>query len=308
MVAARAAKAAAVVIAMSGAGTAAYAIDFAPSMGTWKAPAEYRIDMEVDAEGQHFTMHRFISNGKTRSDMKTPDGMEFVMLEMGDADGTSYTLMPEEKSAIKQTRTGMEAIAAKVSPEVAAKTALSPDEVPPAPGNMVNAGREKVDGIECDKLIYTFDGVTATSWVDAATGRPVKMESAQGTIEWKNYVAGSQKKELFAVPSDYQVTDVDEMMKQMSDSGMGGALSGMLGGGGMGGLGALGGMAGMPGGGLGGMAQNFGGQMGSNFGAGLGGALGGALGGPLGAMAGQYLGGAVGGMVGKKVAGAVTGN
>ncbi len=288
---------AAAAIAAAGVGAApAHAAATAPP--GWNAPAEYRLDLEVDSNGEHLVMHRFVSNGRMRTEMTTGDGGSFVMLEMGDADGTSWMLVPGEKTGIKQSAKGMAAAAATAAKRSAAASETGdadPQGVAPA---VERVGRETVDGIECDEYAFTVDGETATSWNDAATGRPVKMESAQGTIAWKNYAAGPQEAGLFAPPEDYAIHDMDAMMKQASDAGMGGMLQGVMGGAGLGFPGA---------GGVGGMAQGMAGRMGGGIGAGLGATLGGALGGPLGAMAGEYLGGEIGGMIGRKTAGAVTG-
>jgi hypothetical protein len=184
--------------------------------------------------------------------------------------------MPEEKMGIKQTAATMEKLAAKAdapAPDTEGSSSTS--------AKIENMGRETIDGIECNKYAFTTEGQTAYSWNDVATGRPVRMKSEQGTIDWKNYKAGPQKKELFEAPKDYEIQDMDAIMEQMSASGMGSMAGAMMGG--------------------------MGGQMGSGLGAGFGSALGAGLGGPLGAMAGQYLGGVVGGMVGKKTASAVTG-
>lgn len=272
----------------------------------YQAPPAYSVDLVIKSPKADMVMKRFIDQGRIRTEM-THEGMDVVMIEMGDEKGTSLILMPKEKRAIKQSREGMMAMAGEMSKtklEEAAKESPEPD------AKVDDLGEETIDGKVVRKLRFTMPEGSSIGWFDKATGAPVRMEAAAdgetAVIEWKDYQVGPQGEKLFETPKGYDVMDMDEMMSRMKDMGGVGGMKGLMGGvGGAGGMsGMMAGMGGM--GGLNGMAGSMGQNFGQNMGGGLGASLGGALGGPLGAVAGRYLGGRIGGMIGRKTAQAVT--
>jgi hypothetical protein len=249
-------------------------------------PQSFREDLVITHEGKPMTMKRFVDHGKIRTEMSA-EGHEFIMVETGDSKGTIYTLMPEQKKAMKQSRQGMEEASTKAGAKMPKPDAKDAAQAPPGI-QVEDLGDETLDGNAAKKLrmVHGKEG-DVVGWFDKATGAPIRMESfvegKKTAIEWKNRKAEPQPAELFGVPKEYEVMDMDQMMAQR---------------GAMGGMGSVGGMAkGM----AGGMVQG----MGSNLGGSLGATLGGSLGGPLGAMAGQFLGGKIGGMLGKKAANAI---
>jgi hypothetical protein len=260
----------------------------------WKAPSSYSVEMVATHDGQTVSLKRYIDGSRIRSDIRA-EGQAMSMIEMGDEAGTSYTVIDEQKRAIKQSAAAMKSAVADLGKQTEAEP-----ETPAAPVKVEYLGKEKMNGKDCDKYRYDSGEKPAFAWIDPATQFPVRMQYESSTVDWKNYSTGPQPAQLFEVPKGYEVVDMDEMMKKM------GAMGGMQGmGGAMGGRG----MPGM-GGGVSGMANNmagsFGNQMGSQMGTGLGSSLGASFGGPLGAMAGGYLGGRIGGMIGEKAARAVT--
>jgi len=255
----------------------------------------FREDLVINREGKAMTMKRFVDHAKIRTELSA-EGHDIVMLETGDSKGTMYTLMAEDKKAIKQSRQA----AAEATANVRKQEEGDAKEATEASAPDIQAqdlGVEKVDGLTARKvrMVYGKEG-DVLGWFDKETGAPLRMESVvdgeKTSIEWKNRKAEPQPAELFEVPKGYDVMDMDQMMKQMGGKG---AM------GGMGAMGAMGGMGAMAKGMAGGMVQG----MGSNLGGSLGATLGGSLGGPIGAMAGQFLGGKIGGMLGKKAANAV---
>lgn len=240
--------------------------DYAP-------PAAYREDMVITADGKPIVMRRFYDGARIRTEFAA-EGSDMILIELGDAKGTTYFLMPEEKKGFKQSRQAQEETAGKLEKEPA-----QPE--PAVEAKIEDLGEEAVGGVPARKFKITYPDGTVLGWFEKADGAPLRMEGAVSggstVIEWKNRQVGEQPAELFRVPKGYDVTDMDEMMAQMQ--GMGGMMKGMMGGAAEG------------------MGQNLGGSLGS--------ALGGSLAGPLGAAAGQYLGGKVGGLVGRKAAGAV---
>src|SRR5712671_994211 len=65
-------------------------------------PAAYREDLVIDSKNGDMTMRRFVDHGRIRTEMSS-QGHDFIMIESGDSKGTMYTLMPEQKMAMKQS-------------------------------------------------------------------------------------------------------------------------------------------------------------------------------------------------------------
>jgi hypothetical protein len=279
-----------------------------PGVPAWQPPAEYSVDMVMSSGDQTVTMHRIFRNGSIRSDIAA-EGETMAMIEKAEEPGTTYTLMPSQKMAMKMS-------AADVNPELpkaAKKHRLDPDPEPEAQPEIEKLGTETIDGHAATKFKVTAGEHHALMWFDTGTGAPLRMESEGSKIEWKNLEVKSQPASLFEVPKGYQVTDMGEMQKKMQAAmaqggmAMGGAgLAGRSGAGAA--MSALGAGGGLPGGGtsLEGMAGGYGQQMGQNFGQQIGSGIGASFGGPIGAMAGSYIGGKVGGWLGHRVATAVT--
>lgn len=275
------------------------------SLPKYTPPDAYSEDIAVSSQGKNFVIHRFVDHGKLRTEM-TMDGKSFVMIETGDDQGTTYTVMPDMKMVMKQTsRTTEDAMAMsghadkdkakahleKESKERAGSTstsvpAASPNGAPPANMNVEDLGQETVNGVAAKKFRMSSPDGSAVGWFDPASGAPIRMESIvngdKQSLEWKNRKSGAQSADLFQVPKDYKVQDVDAMMAQMkaAQAQAGGNMMSAM---------------------AGGMAQG----MGSSVGSSLGSSLGGAIGGPLGAMAGNYIGGKIGGFLGRKAASAL---
>jgi len=244
-------------------------------MPHYAPPAAYSEDLVITASGQTMTMKRFVNGTKVRTDMNA-QGQDFSMIELGDADGTMYNILPKDKRAIKMTARGMMG-------EMHAEASDSTGEETTPPGYKVEyLGEETLDGRSTKKFRMSTSDGSALGWFDANTGQPVRMEGQSdgkpAVMEWKNFKAAPQPAALFQVPKGYEVVDMDAMRAQMK--GMPG-MSGM--------------MKNMAGGMMGGMGQTMGTP------------LGGAIGGPLGAMAGGYLGGQIGNSLGHKAADKVTG-
>jgi len=252
----------------------------------WHEPAEGQVRMHIVHEGDTLGITKYLTKGRSRTDM-VARGMSMSMIDLGDPDQSTITLMPAQKMAMKQSR----AKAMKMVGETANAPAEPPADIA---GHVKLVGSEMLAGRTANKYRVEIDGETAYAWNDPMTGAPRRMESSTGTIDWSDPVVGPQKDELFTIPKGYQIMDMDEMRAQMGAGGPLGAMAGM---------GGMAGMAGM--GGVGGMAKGMGVQAASNFGGSLGSAAGASLGGPLGAMAGQYIGSKVAGWIAGKAANAI---
>jgi hypothetical protein len=266
----------------------------ASELPQWVTPPAYSVDMVMESAGTTITMKRYIQGAKIRSEISA-EGTDVVMIELGDEAGTIYTLMSDEKMAMKMsTRSLEEMMPPEAKAKIEGKSATSPPGAPPANAEVEFLGDEKVDGVAARKYRVETDEGVVVAWFDAANDAPLRMESKvndeNATIKWKNLEVAPQPDKLYEIPKDYEVQDMDEMVKQMQ------SMTGMPGGAGL---------TGLVGGAAMGQASGMASKAGSTFGAGLGAGLGATVGGPLGAMAGQYIGGAVGGWVSKKVVDAV---
>jgi hypothetical protein len=248
----------------------------------WREPAEYHVQMRVKNEQQNIVIDRYISKGRTRMDMAA-EGMAMSLIELADEKHTAYMLMPSEKMAMKQSW---------AAPKADTTTH------PPASGRVTYMGRDTLRGRSVLKYRFDYEGGTAYSWNDVASGAPMRMESKEGTIDRSDPEAVAQKDELFRVPKDYQTMDMDALRGAMS--GMGGPGMGVPGMGGPG-AGVMSGMSGM----AKGMLGNAGQQMAQNAGGSLGATIGAGFGGPLGAMVGHYVGSKAAGWLAGKATNAV---
>jgi len=274
-------------------------------------PDAYSEDLVVNSQGKTFVIQRFVDHGKVRTEMNM-EGKSFVMIETGDEHGTTYTVMPDMKMVMKQTSQTMETASEmaghpnkaqehaekelkkhgeKGSGENAEQAMPGSEghgpETPPANMKVEDLGQETIGGLAAKKFRMTSPDGDAVGWFDPATNAPMRMEGVvngqKQSIEWKNRKTGSQPSDLFQIPKDYKVQDMDAMMAQMkSAEAMGGAGNMMKA-----------------------MAGGMGQSMGSSLGGSLGASLGGAVGGPLWSMAGQYIGGKIGGLLGRKAGSAL---
>jgi hypothetical protein len=296
----------------------------------WTPPDVGHMAMRVVREGDTMKVVQYFLNGRKRTDVQA-QGMTMSMIQLDDADQTTYSVMPSEKMVMKTTRTSMERMtrghmpdpAANAAPE-GASDAASPD-APKVVARVRRVGEDKVDGRAAIQYEVEMDGEKAWSWNDPVTGAPLRMKSAEATIDFTDVSSEKPRDDAFAVPKDYQVMDMSKMPTGMGAGVMSGLVpGGMSGMAGMAGMGAgiaaggkggapgamMGGVPGMPGGmpgggSAGGMMRNALEQAGThaaaNAGGQLGAAAGASLGGPLGAMAGQYIGSKVAGWLAGKV-------
>ena len=253
------------------------------SLPDYHEPPAYSVNLVIDSPQGDMQLRRFIDGGRIRTEITGDKAdLNMVMIEMGDAKGTSLMLMPGDKRAIRQSRAAMEGMMGG-SGHPATESGTS--AAPPPDVKVEDLGEQTMDGRVVKKLRISSPEGISLGWFDKETGAPVRAEAQVDgkttSIEWKDYKVGPQPAKLYEVPKGYDLTDMDEMMQKMKGmGGMSGSMKGMMGG----------------------MGQSMGANMGGSFG----GALGGVLGGPLGSIAGQYLGGKVGGMVGRKAADVVT--
>ncbi len=268
----------ATIAAIAETGRASAAAPASVGLPAYREPSAYSETLVITSSGSQLEMRRFVAHGKVRTEMSGA-GADIVMIELGDAQGTSYTLVPDQKMAIKQLRPPDEAPA----PDIPQRSGEG--EPVPAGVQLEDLGTERIGDVAAKKVRITAPEGVALAWFDPASGAPLRMETSvggeKGTLAWKDRRIEPQPARLFVVPDEYQVID---MQRMPSAAGMA-ADAGIR------------------------MAADSAGQtarrLGSSLGEGAGGTLGMTLGGPLGAVVGRYVGGRVGGMLADKVTGTI---
>ena len=168
--------------------------------------AEFSADMVYTAGGGQTMQGKiYVKGNRTRSEMQSgPDKTVNIM----DNDAKKvWVLIPDQKMYMEMQPT----------PEMAAVSQKKEDLDQAA--DMKLLGTEKVEGYECDKILYTFKdkgmGVM-TQWLAKDLNYPVKIlhEGPQGktTMEYKNIKKGGVPDSTFSVPSDYQKMSMPGMM------------------------------------------------------------------------------------------------
>ena len=270
----------ATIAAITGAGRASATAPASASLPAYREPAAYSETLVITSGGSQLEMKRFVGHGKIRTELSGA-GADVVMIELGDERGTSYTLVPAQKMAIKQLRPPDEAPASDL-PQRSGDGEGAPL---PAGVQLEDLGTERIGEVSAKKLRITAPDGVALAWFDPASGAPLRMETSaggeKGTLAWKGRRVEPQPARLFEVPGEYQVIDVEQMQGAAGKIGAAGIR----------------------------MAADSAGQtvrrLGSSLGESAGGSLGMALGGPLGAVVGRYVGGRVGGMLADKVTGTI---
>lgn len=234
---------------------------------------QFAVDMTVEQDGQRHTWRRYVSGTRTRMEVEF-DGQKFITVELGDAAGTTYTLMPGDKRAMKMT------MAATATPGRGRET----PPVPPAASNGVDdmppmelLGAESINGKRAQKYLVKMAEGDGFIWLEDGTELPLRMQSGGTTVEMTHYDFTTPGPELFQVPKGYEVMDMDRMMRSMSAGGL------------------------MARGALGMATGRLGAAAGGSLGGAAGAAIGSAFGGPIGAMVGQFLGNHFGKKAGQKV-------
>jgi hypothetical protein len=176
----------------------------------WKMPQQYSVDLVMTNGGQTMTMHRFIDGENIRSELEA-QGEQLVMLERG---AEQYQIIPSQKMVMK-----MAVPASAPAPE--GKPAAQTMDA-----RIERLGEETLDGVRALKYQVTSEGHTGTAWFDAATGAPLRMESAEARIEWKNLKPGPQPAKLYEVPKDFQVMDMAQIQSQIQGMGGPGGVGG----------------------------------------------------------------------------------
>jgi hypothetical protein len=240
----------------------------AAKQGQTPEPTHYRVDMQIEHNGERMAMRRYVDGNRSRMEIDN-DGETYVVIQPGDAARTTYMIVPSMKRVMKSTL-----------PQDATTPAGPTGSATPTPEaadeGLELVGTETIDGRSTEKYRVQMPDGDGFIWVDPSNQLPIRMEAGGSRVDMRNYDFSPPAPELFQIPKGYEVMDLDQMMK-----GLGARM-------------VVGGMAG-------GYAAQAGGNLGGNIGAGIGGAFGG----PIGSMIGRFVGQKIGQALGKKAAGAI---
>jgi hypothetical protein len=70
-------------------------------------------------------------------------------------------------------------------------------------------GKETISGVPCKKFELLVDGSRSVYWIAEKLSFPVKIESQEGILEYKNIVEGGANDTLFEPPADYERITMD---------------------------------------------------------------------------------------------------
>lgn len=141
----------------------------------YEPPASYSEDLVVETNGTTMVMKRAYDQGKMRMEINA-EGKNMVMLELGDEQGTSHMLMPDEKRAFKQPRSGMTKQledAKKAGAKIPGAKGEAVETAPPADYTVEDLGEETLDGVVTRKMRVHAGGGEVLSWFDKSSGPPL---------------------------------------------------------------------------------------------------------------------------------------
>jgi hypothetical protein len=155
--------------------------------------------------GQAIQGKVYVKGNRTRNEMQSGPEKTVNIMDM-DAKKV-WVLLPDQKMYMEMQPT----------PEMAAAAQKKEDVEQMA--DMKVLGTEKVEGFECEKILYTYRDKSMgvmTQWVAKELNYPIKIlyEGPQGkmTMEYKNIKKGGVADSAFAVPPDYQKMSMPGMM------------------------------------------------------------------------------------------------
>jgi hypothetical protein len=166
--------------------------------GVLAQAGEFSADMVITpGTGQAMKGKIYVKGNRTRNEIQS--GADKTVNIMDNDAKKVWVLIPDQKMYMEMQPT----------PEMAASSQKREELEKMA--DMKVLGTEKVEGYECDKILYAYRDKSMgvmTQWIARELGYPIKIfyEGAQGktTLEYKNIKKGGVSDSLFSVPPDYQ--------------------------------------------------------------------------------------------------------
>jgi hypothetical protein len=185
----------------------------------WVAPGEYRLHLQISFGKKSVSVRRFVSGKRIRSEIESGNSRT-VLIELGDPQGTAHELSPADRTARRLV--AGRSLRALDSRELGSD--LDGWSVEYLGGDMT-AGKRS--------LRYRIESTRAPvfAWFDVRTGFPLRMETDEDgltyVIEWSSLVTNRQPDDLFEVPEDYTIgeLDVTPAARNVSESAVIGQLS-----------------------------------------------------------------------------------
>lgn len=168
--------------------------------------AEFSADMVYTAGGGQTVKGKiYVKGTRTRNEMQS--GPEKTVNITDSEAKKVWVLIPDQKMYMEMQPT----------PEMAAVNQKKEELDQSA--DMKLLGTEKVEGYECEKILYTFKDKSMgvmTQWVARELNYPIRIlyEGQQGkmTVDYKNIKKGGVSDSMFSVPADYQKMSMPGMM------------------------------------------------------------------------------------------------
>ncbi|NLK52195.1 MAG: hypothetical protein GX295_07090 [Syntrophomonadaceae bacterium] len=177
-------------------------------------------DFTVSENTETLQGKMWIQGTKAKTEMVV-EGETMISLIDGN---TFYTYLPAEKTALKFTVDQQTAQQAKNQNPYLVFSELK-DTVENKPDIYKELDSVVFDGVKCRVLEYTDPQTKerAKVWVREDYGIVSRVEAINNdgstwVMEVKNIKVGSQPVEVFTLPADVPITDMDEMMKQLGQN------------------------------------------------------------------------------------------
>ncbi|MBU0630442.1 MAG: DUF4412 domain-containing protein [Candidatus Margulisbacteria bacterium] len=181
---------------------------------------EFSADVVTKMKKQTMNSKMFMSGNKWRTESKIGRGEQVAIVRADKK--VVWVLMPEQKMYMEQ----------KLTPD---KT-MGMVEKAPGEVSRKKIGREKINGIDCDKYLIVYKGADGESkmyqWLSGDKW-PVRSAALDGSwsTEMKNIKKGKQPGKLFELPGGYKKMPMPGMsgMKGMNPADMKKMMEGMKG-------------------------------------------------------------------------------
>jgi hypothetical protein len=147
-------------------------------------PAAYSVETETTVGGTKSATKMFVDGGKIRSEMDA-GGAPMISIIRNDKK-MSYTLMPAQKMVMENP----------IQDAPAAPAASGPEPV------WEKVGSSTVNGQACTEYKMKSGADTITYFLNSDK-LPIRMVTANMTMDYKNFKAGAQEAALFEVPAGY---------------------------------------------------------------------------------------------------------
>ncbi len=153
--------------------------------------AEFSADMEISRQGKVVATGKIFVQGElTRTEMNQ-NGRTITVISRPDK-GLAWSLMPQAKTYMEMP--------------------MDQDKEDHYSDNLVKemkkrgkkVGRETVNGVACDKYEFTEEGRKTTCWIGVKEELPVRINTGDSEINYRNIKVARQPKHLFRPPAGYR--------------------------------------------------------------------------------------------------------